>query len=95
MKEKRIDALDHTLIHRFGDGGWTPSSRSTYNIDDPVVRSTVQVRLDSLFPIYNIYNHTLRCSIEKSHPCTIMVTCSISLKQGLSWEMDSSLRLPR
>ncbi|KAK2994277.1 hypothetical protein RJ640_022930 [Escallonia rubra] len=27
----------------FGDGEWTPESRSTYNLYDPVVRSTVQV----------------------------------------------------
>ncbi|MED6184764.1 hypothetical protein PIB30_050658 [Stylosanthes scabra] len=27
----------------FGDGDWTPASRDTYNIFDPVVRSTVQV----------------------------------------------------
>ncbi|XP_075502750.1 monocopper oxidase-like protein SKU5 [Primulina tabacum] len=27
----------------FGEGEWTPASRSTYNLYDPVVRSTVQV----------------------------------------------------
>ncbi|KAL0299022.1 UNVERIFIED_CONTAM: Monocopper oxidase-like protein SKU5 [Sesamum radiatum] len=27
----------------FGEGEWTPESRSTYNLYDPVVRSTVQV----------------------------------------------------
>ncbi|KAI3799669.1 hypothetical protein L1987_34968 [Smallanthus sonchifolius] len=27
----------------FGDGEWTPNTRSTYNLYDPVVRSTVQV----------------------------------------------------
>ncbi|XP_020079721.1 monocopper oxidase-like protein SKS1 isoform X2 [Ananas comosus] len=27
----------------FGDGDWTPASRDTYNLLDPVVRSTVQV----------------------------------------------------
>ncbi|CAK9163537.1 unnamed protein product [Ilex paraguariensis] len=27
----------------FGDGNWTPNSNSTYNLYDPVVRSTVQV----------------------------------------------------
>lgn len=29
--------------YRFGEGEWTPASRSTYNLYDPVVRSTVQV----------------------------------------------------
>lgn len=28
---------------RYGSGNWTPKSRRTYNLYDPVVRSTVQV----------------------------------------------------
>lgn len=28
---------------RFGNGDWTPEARNTYNLYDPVVRSTVQV----------------------------------------------------
>lgn len=31
------------MISRFGNGDWTPELRTTYNLFDPVVRSTVQV----------------------------------------------------
>lgn len=30
-------------MYRFGNGEWTEESRKTYNLLDPVVRSTVQV----------------------------------------------------
>ncbi|GMP68569.1 hypothetical protein CsSME_00028148 [Camellia sinensis var. sinensis] len=32
-----------SVITRFGHGKWTPELRSTYNLYDPVVRSTAQV----------------------------------------------------
>lgn len=31
------------MTSRFGNGDWTPELRNTYNLFDPVVRSTVQV----------------------------------------------------
>lgn len=31
------------MLYRFGVGDWTTDMRSTYNLYDPVVRSTVQV----------------------------------------------------
>ncbi|PWA76549.1 hypothetical protein CTI12_AA231680 [Artemisia annua] len=36
----------------FGDGEWTPERRSTYNLYDPVVRSTVQVYPDGWTAVY-------------------------------------------
>ncbi|KAJ0967238.1 hypothetical protein J5N97_024155 [Dioscorea zingiberensis] len=36
----------------FGDGDWSPSSRSSYNLLDPVVRSTVQVYPDGWTAVY-------------------------------------------
>lgn len=39
----RLLELSNIFLFRFGNGDWTPAARETYNIFDPVVRSTVQV----------------------------------------------------
>lgn len=40
---KSIAIIIIIIFFSFGDGEWTPESRNTYNLYDPVVRSTVQV----------------------------------------------------
>ncbi|QHO35452.1 hypothetical protein HN51_028890 [Arachis hypogaea] len=42
MDTWHLDGFGFFLVG-FGDGDWTPASRDTYNLVDPVVRSTVQV----------------------------------------------------
>lgn len=37
---------------RFGYGSWRPDKRNTYNLFDPVVRSTVQVYPGGWTPVY-------------------------------------------
>ena len=38
-----LTAWENVFDHRFGNGDWTPDSRNTYNVIDPVARSTAQV----------------------------------------------------
>lgn len=40
------------MVYRFGNGEWTPEKRSTYNLYDPVVRSTVQVYPEGWTAVY-------------------------------------------
>lgn len=64
-----LDCVIRSFIFSFGQGKWSPESRSTYNLFDPVIRSTVQITvlfLISFFPwlrkekvffvtVYNIF----------------------------------------
>ncbi|KAF8039125.1 hypothetical protein BT93_B1620 [Corymbia citriodora subsp. variegata] len=51
----------------FGDGAWTPSSRSTYNRHDPVVRSTVQVYPGKWTAVYAYLDNPGMWNLRSQH----------------------------
>ncbi|PKI34879.1 hypothetical protein CRG98_044725 [Punica granatum] len=51
----------------FGDGGWTPDARSTYNLLDPVVRSTVQVYPGKWTAVYAFLDNPGMWNLRSQH----------------------------
>nr|XP_043618470.1 monocopper oxidase-like protein SKU5 [Erigeron canadensis] len=51
----------------FGDGEWTSSSRSTYNLYDPVVRSTVQVYPGGWTAVYVFLDNPGMWNLRSQH----------------------------
>ncbi|XP_030550473.2 monocopper oxidase-like protein SKU5 [Rhodamnia argentea] len=51
----------------FGDGDWMPSSRSTYNRHDPVVRSTVQVYPGKWTAVYAYLDNPGMWNLRSQH----------------------------
>ncbi|KAK3039207.1 hypothetical protein RJ639_027911 [Escallonia herrerae] len=51
----------------FGDGEWTPESRSTYNLYDPVVRSTVQVYPGGWSSVYAYLDNPGMWNLRSQH----------------------------
>ncbi|PHU18644.1 hypothetical protein BC332_14339 [Capsicum chinense] len=51
----------------FGNGDWTPAARETYNIFDPVVRSTVQVYPRKWTAVYVFLDNTGMWNLRSQH----------------------------
>ncbi|CAH1430419.1 unnamed protein product [Lactuca virosa] len=51
----------------FGDGEWTPKSRDTYNLYDPVVRSTVQVYPGGWTTVYVFLDNPGMWNLRSQH----------------------------
>ncbi|XP_052198312.1 monocopper oxidase-like protein SKU5 [Diospyros lotus] len=51
----------------FGDGEWTPESRSSYNLFDPVVRSTVQVYPGRWTAVYAFLDNPGMWNLRSQH----------------------------
>lgn len=51
----------------FGNGDWTPESRNTYNLFDPVVRSTVQVYPGGWTAVYTFLDNPGMWNLRSQH----------------------------
>lgn len=86
---------------RFGAGDWTPNMRSTYNLYDPVVRSTVQVRklekvfvnLDMIF--LGFYRFRSLSLLKNSRTVWILMKFNYDRWLGLPGRMDGGLCILR
>lgn len=55
------------FYYRFGDGEWTSRSRSSYNLYDPVVRSTVQVYPRGWTAVYAFLDNPGMWNLRSQH----------------------------